>query len=88
MREQPNFHGDCHLWSASLPAPAEDPVMTRFSDQMRFCELEPGTRGAGSDRYERHQTLAVHLFEDEGWDPDEVIGLRCEMELSIRRSEL
>ena len=88
MEEHLKIHGDCHLWGTSLLAPPEDLWMTRFSDQMQFHELGPGTRNARSDRYQRHQELAVHMFEDQGWDPREYVGFRCEMELPIWRSGL
>ena len=88
MEEHLKLHGDCHLWGTSLLAPPEDLWMTRFSDQMVFSELGPGTAGAGSARYERHQALATHMFEDQGWDADEFMGFRCEMELPIWRSGL
>ena len=62
--------------------------MTRFADQIRFSELGPGTGGARSDAYERHRELAAHMFQDQGWNADEFIGFRCEMELPIWRSGL
>ena len=62
--------------------------MTRFSDQMEFHELGRGTGGAASRRYDRQRSLADHMFEDQGWDPQEYVGFRCEMELPIWRSGL
>ena len=88
MEEHLKIHGDCHLWGTSLLAPPEDLWMTRFADQMRFSELGPGTAGAGSARYERHAELAAHMFEDQGWNADEFVGFRCEMELPVWRSGL
>ena len=88
MEQHLKVHGDCHLWGTSLLAPPEDLWMTRFSDQMGFHELGPGTAGAGSARYERYQALATHMFEDQGWNADEFMGFRCEMELPIWRSGL
>ena len=88
MEQHLKVHGDCHLWGTSLLAPPEDLWMTRFSDQMCFHELGPGTAGAGSARYERYQALATHMFEDQGWNADEFMGFRCEMELPIWRSGL
>ena len=88
MEEHLKIHGDCHLWGTSLLAPPEDLWMTRFADQMRFSELGPGTSGARSDAYQRHQELAAHMFEAQGWDADEFIGFRCEMELPVWRSGL
>ncbi|MBC03803.1 MAG: hypothetical protein CMJ34_10965 [Phycisphaerae bacterium] len=88
MAEHLKIHGDCHLWGTSLLAPPEDLWMTRFSDQMQFHELGRGTGGAASRRYERQRSLADHMFEDQGWDPQEYVGFRCEMELPIWRSGL
>lgn len=88
MEEHLKIHGDCHLWGTSLLAPPEDLWMTRFADQVRFSELGPGTAGARSDAYQRHQELAAHMFEAQGWDADEFIGFRCEMELPVWRSGL
>ena len=88
MEAHVKVHGDCHLWGTSLLAPPEDLWMTRFSDQMEFRELGPGTAGAASTRYRRQQALADHMFEDEGWDPQEYVGFRCDMEFPVWRSGL
>ena len=78
--------GDCHLWGTSLLAPPEDLWMTRFSDPLEFSELGPGTANAGSAYYGRHGELAQYMFEHHGWEADEFVGFRCEMELPIWRS--
>ncbi|RPG16591.1 MAG: hypothetical protein CBB69_007955 [Phycisphaera sp. TMED9] len=88
MQEGLIVHGDCHLWGTALLAPPEDLWMTRFADQIRFSELGSGTAGAGSKVYERHQELAAHMFDDQGWNADDFAGFRCEMELPIWRSGL
>lgn len=88
MADQMQVHGDCHLWGTSLLAPPEDLWMTRFSDQMQFHELGPGTAGAGSRHYDRQRDLADHMFEAHAWDSRDYVGFRCEMELPIWRSGL
>ena len=80
--------GDCHLWGTSLLAPPEDLWMTRFTDQMQFTVLGPGTDEASSAVYARHQALTQHMFEQHEWDANDFVGFRCEMELPIWRSAL
>lgn len=88
MEERNDLSGDCHLWGTSLLAPPEDLWMTRLADQVRFSRLGPGTSGSASKVYQRHQELTSHMFEFHGWDPDEFIGFRCEMDMPIWRSGL
>ena len=77
---------DCHLWGTSLLAPPEDLWMTRFSDQLGFTVLGPGTSKADSVAYARNQELSQYMFDHYDWDADEFVGFRCEMELPIWRS--
>ena len=88
MDEQSVVSGDCHLWGTSLLAPPEDLWMTRFADQITFTCLGPGTDGASSPAYERHQALTEHMFRSHGWAAEEFVGYRCEMELPVWRSGL
>ena len=78
--------GDCHLWGTSLLAPPEDLWMTRFSGQLSFTVLGPGTSKADSVAYGRNQELSQYMFDHYDWDADEFVGFRCEMELQIWRS--
>jgi hypothetical protein len=86
MEENNDVSGDCHLWGTSLLAPPEDLWMTRFADQINFTRLGSGTAGADSAAYERQRQLTTHMFERHGWDAEEFIGFRCEMELPVWRS--
>ncbi|MDE0889176.1 MAG: hypothetical protein OSA40_06925, partial [Phycisphaerales bacterium] len=88
MEEGLVVHGDCHLWGTSLLAPPEDLWMTRFADQVQFSELGAGTAGSETMVYERHSELSAHMFEDQGWNADDFVGFRCEMELPVWRSGL
>ncbi len=88
MQEGLVVHGDCHLWGTSLLAPPEDLWMTRFADQIQFRELGAGTAGSETVVYERYQELAAYMFEDQGWNADDFVGFRCEMELPVWRSGL
>ncbi len=88
MEEHNVVSGDCHLWGTSLLAPPEDLWMTRFADQIKFTRLGSGTDGAASTAYTRHQELTRHMFEHHGWDSEQFIGFRCEMELPVWRSGL
>ena len=86
MEAENVLSGDCHLWGTSLLAPPEDLWMTRFADQISFTRLGAGATCAESAGYARHQELTAHMFEHHGWDAEEFIGFRCEMELPVWRS--
>ena len=86
IEERHALSGDCHLWGTSLLAPPEDLWMTRFSDQLEFSVLGPGTSNASSSYYDRHGELGQYMFDHHGWNADEFIGFRCEMELPVWRS--
>ena len=77
---------DCHLWGTALLAPPEDLWMTRFSDQATFTVLGPGTEQSDSRSYDRHKELTQYMFDEFGWNADEFVGFRCEMEMPIWRS--
>ena len=81
-----NASGDCHLWGTSLLAPPEDLWMTRFSDQLNFTVLGSGCDNSNSEAYARHRELSHDMFEHYGWNAEEFIGYRCEMEMPVWRS--
>lgn len=77
---------DCHLWGTSLLAPPEELWMTRFSDPLQFTVLGPGTDNCDSPIYGRHKELTQFMFANHGWNADEFVGYRCEVEMPIWRS--
>ena len=77
---------DCHLWGSSLLAPPEDDWMKRFTEDCDFRVLGRGTAFADSSNYAKHKALTQHMFDLMGWEPNDFIGYRCEVQMPIWRS--
>lgn len=76
---------ETHLWT-----PTEGRVMARWSTRIpggpRMTLLGQGLSGASSPAWERYTELLKYGFEHAGgWDPDDYIGYRCELEFPLWR---
>jgi len=77
---------DAQMWFPNLESPTGDRWLTRFPAQPKLQLLGVGLSAAASPFYARQAELTAHSFERLGWDPNELVGFRCEVEYPIWRA--
>jgi hypothetical protein len=75
---------ETHLWT-----PTDARVMARWSTRIpggpKLQLLGQGLKGAATPAWDRYMELLRYGFEHAGWDADEFIGYRCEIEFPLWR---
>lgn len=75
---------ETHLWT-----PTDARVMARWSTRIpggpKLQLLGPGLGNASLGLWDRYTELLRYGFEHAGWNPDEFIGYRCEIEFPLWR---
>jgi hypothetical protein len=75
---------ETHLWT-----PTDARVMARWSTRIpggpKLHLLGQGIGGAGTAMWERYPELLRYGFEHAGWNADEFVGYRCEIEFPLWR---
>ncbi len=77
---------DAQMWYPNLESPTGDRWLTRFPAQPKLQLLGVGVSAAASPFYTRHAELTARTFERLGWNPNDLVGFRCEVEYPIWRA--
>ncbi len=77
---------ETHLWSPEVGRQGATRWSTRFPGGPTLRLLGPGLNGAGTGAYARMGELTARLFAGMGWEPEEFIGYRCEVDYPIWRA--
>lgn len=74
------------MWSPGLEVPEDQKWFQRLPSQPKLILLGRGLDHAASPLWGRHAELTEYFFRHIGWDPEEFIGFRCEVEYPIWRA--
>jgi len=77
---------ELHLWSLAAPSHVRARWSSRFAGGPRMELLGAGTRSAASLSYSRNAELTARLFALAGWNADEFVGYRCEVQYPLWRA--
>lgn len=77
---------DALLWAPDLNVAPDDRWVMRLPAGPKLQLLGRGLGAAHSDLYSRHAELSRHFFSHIGWDADEFVGFRCEVQSPVWRA--
>ena len=77
---------DALLWAPDLNVAQDDRWVMRLPAGPKLQLLGRGVGAAASPLYARHAELSAYSFEHLGWDPEEFVGFRCEVEYPVWRA--
>lgn len=76
---------DAQMWNPGLTLSEEDRWVTRFPSVPKLQLLGRGIDNAASDLYPRHAELTRYFFDHVGWDAEDFVGFRCEVQWPVWR---
>jgi hypothetical protein len=77
---------DALLWVPDLNIDEDDKWIMRVPSGPKMQLLGRGLANAGSPLWHRHGELSAYFFDYLGWNPEEFVGFRCEVQYPVWRA--
>ncbi len=77
---------DALLWTPDLNIAPDDRWVMRLPSGPKLQLLGRGLAAARSDLFSRHAELSEHFFRHIGWDAEDFVGFRCEVQSPVWRA--